>query len=87
MNKLYFIRTSLLRASTYVCYLFISLSALLLPQETWATSSDQLQQQPFSPYSISDDSYLHYNLQVNDSSYLAMALNLHNLFPGTNVES
>jgi hypothetical protein len=58
-----------------------------LPQETWAVLPDQLQQQSFSPYSINDDGYLHYNLQVNDSSYLAIALNLHTLFPGTNVEN
>ncbi|MCS4225523.1 hypothetical protein [Sphingobacterium sp. BIGb0165] len=87
MNKLFFIRALLLRTSTYICCLFVSLSTLLLPQETWAASPDQLQQQPFSPYSISDDGYLHYNLQVNDSSYLAIALNLHTLFPGTNVEN
>jgi hypothetical protein len=58
-----------------------------LPQETWAVLPDQLQQQSFRPYSINDDGYLHYNLQVNDSSYLAIALNLHTLFPGTNVEN
>lgn len=57
-----------------------------MPQETWAASPDQLQQQLFSPYSISDDGYLHYNLQVNDSSYLAIVLNLKTLFP-TNVEN
>ncbi|WP_223582540.1 hypothetical protein [Sphingobacterium sp. GVS05A] len=87
MNKMYFIRALLLRASTYICCLFVSLSTLLLPQETWAVLPDQLQQQSFSPYSINDDGYLHYNLQVNDSSYLAIALNLHTLFPGTNVEN
>ncbi|MNG62359.1 hypothetical protein D3C87_743390 [compost metagenome] len=87
MNKPYFIRALLLRTSTYICCLFVSLSTLLLPQETWAVLPDQLQQQSFSPYSINDDGYLHYNLQVNDSSYLAIALNLHTLFPGTNVEN
>lgn len=87
MNKMYFIRALLLRASTYICCLFVSLSTVLLPQETWAVLPDQLQQQSFSPYSINDDGYLHYNLQVNDSSYLAIALNLHTLFPGTNVEN
>lgn len=87
MNKLYFIRALLLRISTYICCLFISLSTLLLPQGTWAASPDQLQQQSFSPYSISDDGYLYYNLQVNDSSYLAIVLNLNTLFPGTNVEN
>jgi len=87
MNKMYFIRALLSRASTYICCLFVSLSTLLLPQETWAVLPDQLQQQSFSPYSINGDGYLHYNLQVNDSSYLAIALNLHTLFPGTNVEN
>lgn len=87
MNKVYFIRALLLRTSTHICCLFISLSTLLLPQVTKAASYDQFQQQPFAPYSISDDGYLHYNLQVNDSSYLAIALNLHTLFPGTNVEN
>ena len=87
MNKMYFIRALLLRTSTYICCLFVSLGTLLLPQETWAVLPDQLQQQSFSPYSINDDGYLHYNLQVNDSSYLAIALNLHTLFPGTNVEN
>lgn len=87
MNKMYLIRALLLRTSTYICCLFVSLSTLLLPQETWAVLPDQLQQQSFSPYSINDDGYLHYNLQVNDSSYLAIALNLHTLFPGTNVEN
>ena len=87
MNKMYLIRALLLRTSTYICCLFVSLGTLLLPQETWAVLPDQLQQQSFSPYSINDDGYLHYNLQVNDSSYLAIALNLHTLFPGTNVEN
>ncbi|OOG18606.1 hypothetical protein BWD42_01125 [Sphingobacterium sp. CZ-UAM] len=87
LNNLYFVRAFLLRTSTYICYLFISLSTLLLPQDTWAASPDQLQQQSFSPYSISDDGYLHYNLQVNDSSYLAIVLNLNTLFPSTNVEN
>ncbi|WP_104380992.1 hypothetical protein [Sphingobacterium sp. HMA12] len=58
-----------------------------MPLEALATSQDQRRQQPFSSYSITDDGYLHYNLQVNDSSYLAIALNLHKLFPGTNVEN
>jgi len=58
-----------------------------MPLEALATSQDQRRQQPFSSYSITDDGYLHYNLQVNDSSYLAIALNLHTLFPGTNVEN
>lgn len=87
MNKMYFIRALLLRTSTYICCLFVSLSTVLLPQETWAASPDQLQRQSLSAYSISDDGYLHYNLQVNDSSYLAIVLNLNTLFPGTNVEN
>ncbi|GAA4181793.1 hypothetical protein GCM10022218_38070 [Sphingobacterium ginsenosidimutans] len=58
-----------------------------MPQGAWAVSRNQPQQQSFSPYSISDDGYLHYNLQVNDSSYLAIVLNLNTLFPGTNAEN
>lgn len=87
MNKPYFIRALLLRTSTYICCLFVNLSTVLLPQETLSALPDQLQQQSFSPYSINDDGYLHYNLQVNDSSYLAIVLNLNTLFPGTNVEN
>ncbi len=87
LNNLYFFRALLLRTSTYICCLSVSLSTLLLPQQTWAVLPDQLQQQSFSPYSINDDGYLHYNLQVNDSSYLAIALNLNTLFSGTNLEN
>ncbi|WP_346087593.1 hypothetical protein [Sphingobacterium ginsenosidimutans] len=87
MNKLYFIRALLLRTSTYICCFFVSISTVLLPQGAWAVSRNQPQQQSFSPYSISDDGYLHYNLQVNDSSYLAIVLNLNTLFPGTNAEN
>jgi|GEM_PF-232555 len=87
LNNLYFFRALLLRTSTYICCLSVSLSTLLLPQQTWAVLPDQLQQQSFSPYSINDDGYLHYNLRVNDSSYLAIALNLNTLFSGTNLEN
>lgn len=87
MNKPYFIRALLLRTSTYICCLFVSLSTVLLPQETLSASPNQLRQLSLSPYSINDDGYLHYNLQVNDSSYLAIVLNLNTLFPGTNVEN
>ncbi|QIH35060.1 hypothetical protein [Sphingobacterium sp. DR205] len=87
MNKLSFVRALFLRTSAYISCLHVSLSTLLIPLEALATSPDQRRQQPLSCYSIIEDGYLHYNLPVNDSSYLAMALNRHNLFLRTNVES
>lgn len=87
MNKQYMIQKSIVLFRWYIQSFLIIFCLLFVSKNTKAAFTQQAQQSEFSPYSISDTGHLHYNLQVNDSSFLAIELNLHHLFPYTTVES